>query len=239
MAEETTTDAPVETGAEQTAQPVEAEPAPAVQETTEQPEQEATKAPAEKSEDDELTSWAENKGLTLDSENATKAAKMAWNAEKRMHDSTAKASELEKTLTSSSDEHAEQVAIQTGQDPELLKRVQRVEVRDAVRDFWNTPNEQGAVPDRSLEPKMIELLTQKPHLAGDLESLYAATVVRSGSLDAVKSQASRETLESLAHKQQAAVPTGNATNPSTTPKTKPFKELSISEMEAKLGFHKQ
>lgn len=142
-----------------------------------------------------------------------------------------KASELEKNITTQSDEHAEVVAEQTGQDPELLKRLQRVEVKSAVRDFWDQN------PDaKQYEKQMVEILQEKPHLAGDLESLYASALVKSGGIETVKSQASRETLEKLAHKQQAAVPTGHATNSGTTTKEKPFKDLSIKEMEAKLGF---
>lgn len=231
MEEETITKEAVETGAQ--AEPVVTEQTEAVQETTE-PEQQAP-SPSEPSEDDQLATWAQAKGLELDSDNAKKAAKMAREAEKAMHQKAQRASELEKNLSSASDESAEQVALNTGQDPELLKRLQRVEVKEAVRDFWNTPLDNGITPDKSLESDMIELLKTKPHLAGDLESLYATAVVKSGSLGAVKSQGKKEALESLAHKQQAAVPTGSATNPSM-PKAKPFAELSIKEMEAKLGF---
>lgn len=234
MEEETITTAADDTGASTDAQPVETASPEAVQTTT-APEQQ-TEQPSEPSEDEQLAKFAESKGLTLDSDNATKAAKMAMNAEKLMHQKTARASELEKSIATQSDEQAEAVAEQTGQDPELLKRLQRVEVKEAVRDFWNTPDEGGSTPDRSLEPAMIKLLETKPHLAGDLESLYASAVVKSGGISAVKSQASRETLEKLAHSQQAAVPTGNATTSGTGAKEKPFAELSIKEMEAKLGY---
>jgi hypothetical protein len=54
--------------------------------------------------------------------------------------------------------------------------------------------------------------------------------MKSGGVAAVKSQGKREALESLAHKQQAAVPTGSATT-SGQPKKKEFKDLSIKEME--------
>lgn len=239
MEEETTTNATVnDTGVSPEAQPVDAVQAEAVQqETTDAPEQqteqpsEPTEGASQPSEDDQLASWAEKKGLTLDSDNAKKAAKMAREAEKAMHQKAQRASELEKSLSTTSDEYAEQTALQTGQDPELLKRLQRVEVKEAVRDFWSENPEA-----KQYEPQMIELIQQKPHLAGDLESLYATALVKSGNLAAVKSQGKREALESLAHKQQAAVPTGNATNPGITPKAKPFEELSIAEMEAKLGF---
>lgn len=183
------------------------EPAEAVSEAIAEPEQQTEESTESVSEDTELASWAEKKGLTLDSDNTTKAAKMAREAERAMHQKAQRASELEKNLTTTSDDYAEQVAANTGQDPELLKRLQRVEVKDAVRDFWDN-NPQA----KEYEQAMISELQAKPHLAGDLESLYATAVMKSGSLDAVKSQGKREALESLAQKQQAAVPRGNAVN---------------------------
>lgn len=230
MAEDTTTDATVETGAE-TAQPETTGAAEAVETTeTKQEGAEVQQAQGEPSEDEQLTKFAQSKGLELDSENAKKAARMAMEAEKNMHKATGRASELERNLNNQSDVVAQEIAEQTGQDPELLKRLQRVEVKDAVRDFWEAHPEA-----KKHEQKMIEILQTKPHLAGDLESLYANVLMQSGSIDAAKSEGKRDALVSLAHTQQAAVPTGNATT-STMPKDKPFEELSIAEMEAKLGF---
>lgn len=222
MEEETTTNAPVEAGGQSiqgvqvddqgqaVSQPEETEQAEAVAEpvVSEQTTPEATSEP---SEDDQLKEWAQKKGLTLDSDNATKAAKMAREAEKAMHQKAQKASELEKTIQSASDEHAEAVAEATGQDPELLKRLQRVEVRDSIREFWDAHPEAKA-----LEKEMIAELANKPYLAGDLESLHALALVKNGGLDAVKSQGKTEALKALAQNQQAAVPTGNAVNSNTT-----------------------
>lgn len=234
MEEKTTTEAPVETGAQE-ALPVEAEQATAETPVESEQKQELESgAEALPEKDDQLQKFAQSHGLELDSPSAIKAAKMAMDNQAEYQRNRQKASELEKSLSTKSDEVAEQVAETTGQDPELLKRLQRVEVKEAVRDFWGTTIGE-TLPDKSLEPKMIEILGQKPHLAGDLEALYAEAVLKSGNLNAVKSQGKREALESLAHKQQAAVPTGNATNPGI-PKAKPFGELSIAEMEAKLGF---
>lgn len=200
MDEQSTTTPTEETGAI-TAQPAETE-AVAADTSTNDTEATSQQTPSEPSEDDQLEAWASNKGVTLDSANAISLAKMAREAERAMHGKAKKASELEKSLATSSDAIAEEVAIQTGQDPELLKRLQRVEVRDAVRDFYDTN------PDaRKFEQQMIEEVQRRPHLAGDLEALYAVV-----SRDAVKSQGSREALETLAQKQKAAVPRGNAVN---------------------------
>lgn len=240
MDEKTTTEAPVETGAE-TALPVQTENAPAAEATEtntaeQEQHQEGEQSSSLPTEDEKLQKFAQSHGLELDSPNAIKAAKMAMDNQAEFQRNRQKATELEKTLSTTSDQIAEEVAESTGQDPELLKRLQRVEVKEAVRDFWNTPDEHGSVPDKAYEPAMIKLLQDKPHLAGDLDSLYATAVMKSGALTNAKSQGKREALESLAHKQQAAVPTGNATNSGTTSKDKPFAEKSIAEMEAQLGF---
>jgi hypothetical protein len=230
MDESTTTEATVaEGGSEQTIQGVavndqgqavepqpeateQAEAAEATEQTTTEDQQVETKP----SEDDELSTWAEKKGLELDSDNARKAAKMAREAERAMHQKAQRASELEKSIETRSDEVAEQIALNTGQDPELLKRLQRVEIKEAIRDFWNTPTASGELPDKSLEPAMSKLVMERPYLAGDLESLHAIAMVQSGKINAVKSQGGQEALKSLAQNQQAAVPRGNAVNPSGT-----------------------
>jgi hypothetical protein len=239
MDEQTTTGAPVDTGGNiggvavdsegrAVPQPETTEPAPAAEQPTEQPEpktEEPKEAVSEPSEEEQLTKFAETKGLTLDSDNAKKAAKMAMEAEKRMHSATKQRSELEKTINTASDEYAEDMAEQTGQDPEVLKRLQRMEVKEAVRDFWT----QDGV-DRSYEPKMIEILGQKPHLAGDLDALYALAV-----RDDVKSQGKREALESLAHNQQAAVPTGNATDASQMSSSTQITPQNVDRMVASMS----
>jgi hypothetical protein len=232
MEEQTTTEAPVETGAE--AQPVETEQATAATQTTETEQQTETSEATESalSEDEALAKFAKTKGLELDSDNAKKAAKMAMESEKLMHSATGRATELEKTMSTMSDESAQHVAQATGQDPEVLKRLQRMEVKDSIRDFWETH------PDAKQYEKTMAKIASGSGLSGSadaiLKAAYAMAVA--DNQGAVKSQGKREALESLAHKQQAAVPTGSATNAGTLPKEKPFEDLSIKEMEAKLGF---
>lgn len=230
MEEKTTTEAPVETGAE--AQPETTEQAPAVEQTTEPEQQPKEQTKDEPSDDDQLSEFAKNKGLELDSENAKKAAKMAMEAERNMHKATGRAGELEKSMSTMSDDSAQQVAEATGQDPEVLKRLQRMEVKESIRDFWDAnPNA------RKYEKEMATIATGSGLMGSPdaiLKAAYAMAVANDQG--AVKSQGKREALESLAHKQQAAVPTGSATNSGVTPKEKPFEELSINEMESKLGF---
>lgn len=238
MDEDTTTGAEVqETGADE-ALPVQSETTDTadVQDTTDSGEtQEETEAEEHSASepDAKLKKYAVSQGIDLDSPNAIKAAQIAMKAQSEATKRYQKSSELEKAATTISDEDATASATATGQNPELLKRLQRVEVRESVREFW----QQDGI-DKAYEPAMIELLKTKPYLAGDLESLYATAVMKSGGVAAVKSQGKREALESLARKQQAAVPAGNATT-TAKPKAKAFKDLSIAEMEKQLGFAKR
>jgi len=191
---------------------------------------EETQTIAEPSDDEQLAKFAATKGLELDSENAKKAAKMAMEAERNMHKATGRATELEKTMTGMSDASAVQVAEQTGQDPEVLKRLQSMEVKQSINDFWIDH------PEAKQYEKEMAKIALESGIYGTPEAILKASyaMALSSNQEAVKSQAKRETLESLAQKQQAAVPTGHATT-SGIPAEKPFAELSIAEMEAKLG----
>jgi hypothetical protein len=224
MEETTTTNEPVATGEVQSidgvniddqgmaiSQPEEQEESSAAEATT-APEEKATTATSEPSEDEQLTKFAETKGLVLDSDNAKKAAKMAMNAEKLMHDKSKRASELERTMSSMGDDSAERQAEVTGENPEVLKRLQRMEIKQSITDFWdNNPDA------RQYESEMAKIAVDAG-LYGSPEAILKASYAMAAmnNSGAVKSQGKREALESLAHKQQAAVPTGNAVNSSMT-----------------------
>lgn len=234
MEEETTTpEVTPETGAE------EALPVAADQPEAESPAVDEPSAASEGGEekpvpevDDKLQSFAKGQGIDDISElsdREMKLLKVARDNQAEYQRNRQKASELEKAATVASDSYAETEAAKTGQDPEVLRRLQSMEIKGVVREFYDNNPEA-----RQYDALMGEIATERPYLAGDLEALYATAVVKSGGVAAVKSQGKREALESLAHKQQAAVPTGNATT-SGTPKAKPFAELSIAEMEKRLG----
>lgn len=212
MEEQTITESVAQDTGADAALPVQNDNETAVSQSTDKPS-ESTQGESEDSLpsiDEKLQSFAKGQGIedvSQLSEREQKLLKIAYDNNAEYQRTRQKASELEKSLTDTSDEYAEQIAYSTGQDPELLKRVQRVEVKEAVRDFFN------AHPDaRELEQDMIAELVKRPHLAGDLEALYA--VVKASNLDAVKSQGKKEALQSLAHKQTAAVPRGNAVSSS-------------------------
>lgn len=234
MDENTTTDpaVPVETGAE--ALPVEqvetnaaADTAPAEPSETPQDGQDA--APAV---DAELQKYAESNGIALDSPGAIKAAEIARKAQSEATRNYQKASELEKAAS---------ITDQDLPADATPQQVDNARYRNVEIQLWKIQNQDKL----ALEPQMVEILAdptkkamvQQGYLS--LDDIY--TMAKGASPDnsaAVKSEGKREALQSLAHKQQAAVPTGHATNPGVTPKEKPFAELSIPEMEAKLGYHR-
>lgn len=218
MDETTTTGAPVADGGQSVQgvaiddqgmaipQPENTDPAPAGEQTTE-PTQPNTVSEEPPTGDNSDSDWLKNKGIDPSSPDAVeKLAKMAQNAEKAMHEKAKKASELEKSVGAVADQQITQYEQDNGtQLSETDRAVQKLVVKDSVRTFFdNNPDA------RPYEQAMIAELQNAPHLAGDLESLYARAVVSSG--DSVKSQVRQETLETLAQKQTAAVPRGNAVN---------------------------
>lgn len=158
---------------------------------------------------DDTSKWLQAKGIDpSDPEAINKLAKSAREAERAMHQKAQRAKELERSMTELSDESAEQIAMSTGQDPELLKRLQRFEVKSTINDFFvDNPDA------KQYEQDMIQEMTNSGLYGSPdamLKAAYAMAVAKNP--DKVKSQARKETLESLAQKQQASVPTGNATN---------------------------
>lgn len=237
MEEKTTTEVTQEeTGAATAALPVKSEETTAEEtvETKSESETGAAALPAKDEETQKLASFAKGQGI----ENVSDLTPREMSLLKSAYDNKAeyernrqKATELEKTMSTMSDETAQQVADATGQDPEVLKRLQRMEVKDAIRDFWDSN------PDaRKYQAEMSKIATESGLYGAPeaiLKAAYAIAVANNQGV--VKSQGKKEALESLAHKQQAAVPMGSATT-SSLPKGKAFADLSIQEMEAKLGF---
>ena len=240
--DDTTTEVSSSQGVEST-QPNEGnwKPEAVIRTTEEQPQQEATEPTETSTEaepvqteeatpdaEDDNSKWLSSKGIDpSDPDAINKLAKSAREAERAMHAKAAKARELERSMTEMSDESAEQEALNTGQDPELLKRVQRFEVKSTINDFFvDNPDA------KQYEQEMISEMTTSG-LYGTPEAMLRAAYAMAVSKnpDKFRSQAKRETLESLAQKQQASVPTGNATNAGTS-STK-ITNQNVDEMVAK------
>lgn len=150
---------------------------------------------------DDVQEWAAKKGLPLN--DPVKLAQMYRDAEKKMHEATEKARELE-TVT------AQVSSIDYTGDPNidnLTETVNALLVQNSVRDFFNSNPEA-----REYESKMAEIVMARPHLKGDLDALYALAK-NDPSRDAeIKQQGGYEALQNLAQKQQQIPPGANATN---------------------------
>lgn len=187
--------------------------------------------------DEQLQKFAQSQGIELDSPNAIKAAQALQKARSEATRNYQKASELEKATNITQ----EQLPADASQPQYDAARIRNMELKMEVQS-WKMNN-----PDKvALEKEMVgiladpnkKLLVQEGYLS--LDDVYKlAKAEAPDNSAAVRSEGKREALQSLAHKQQAAVPTGHATNQGTSPKQKEFKDLSIAEMEARLGFAKR
>lgn len=230
MAEETTTEASVESGGsvingvpvddQGQAIPVpeeNEEQAAAVQDTVTETAEDKSDEGAEAlpEHDKKLASFAKGQGIedvsTLTPRELS-LLKSAYDSKVEFTQKRQAESEIEKTMTGMSDASAQQQAEATGENPEVLKRLQRMEVRDSVRDFFDKNPEA-----RQYEQSMAKIAVESG-LYGTPEAILKASyaIALSGNMDAVKSQGGREALGKLAHKQNAAVPTGNAVNGAIT-----------------------
>ena len=221
--EETTTDAVSQQGADVSAQPTVSEtPAEAVNTTTETTTQDSTNEPQQPTTElhdnskdgnvDDNSKWLAAKGIDpSDPDAINKLAKSAREAERAMHQKAQRASELEKSMTDMSDQSIEAYT-PAGQDPDLLKRVQRFEVKESIRDFFD------ANPDaKQYEQDMIDEMSNSGLMGSPDAMLKAAyAIAKSKNTKSDSSSVQRQTLENLAQKQQAAVPVGNATTATTS-----------------------
>lgn len=239
--EPTTVPDVVDTGADQ-ALPVQPnEPQPADDQPVAEPSEPSQDAePSEASApqvDDKLTKFAKSQGIDLDSPSAIKAAQIAMKAQSEATRNYHKSAELEKVTNIA----PEQVPADATPQQQENVRIRNLELKYEIQG-WKMQNQDKL----ALESDMVNILNDpnKKLLVQEglltLDDIYSLAKASSPDNSAeVKSQGKREALQSLAHKQQAAVPAGHATNPSTTPKEKPFNELSLEEMRAKLGVHRR
>lgn len=177
----------------------------------EQPQTETTNTEVSEPSSDDTLEWLKNKGIDPESpEGLQKLANSYRNLEKSFHEKSKKAAELEKSVVGGFNEAVDTEVSQgtyDADDPRIA--VRRLEIKQQVRDFFDDNPEA-----KDYEAAMAKIVKQKPHLSGDLDALYAlAKVSDSGREEKLKSDASRETLETLASKQRASAPTGSAVNP--------------------------
>ncbi|HRF70982.1 MAG TPA: hypothetical protein PKV66_06100 [Candidatus Pelethenecus sp.] len=178
--------------------------------------------------DDELTKWAQAKGLEqLSSDSEIKLAKMARESEKAMHSAKGEAKSVLQEEAMKTNEMA---------DP-LAEKIASLEAKVAISDFYN------ANPDaRAYDEKMGEALANDPALleyvrsTGNISAVYGIVKSADTAKDAesFKKEGGREALTQLASKQQAAAVKGSAVNsaPSSSEKITP---QNVDELIGKNG----
>lgn len=223
----TTTDdpiMPIEDGAEP-AQPTSEDQSTAANEpqpTTTPTDAPDAEPPAEStdSQDDNLE-WLQKKGIDPTSPEAiSKVAEMYRNAEKAMHESTSKASELEKTLSGGLQEQIDQAKTDGNLDvvQELAAEIQNLKLQQNVNSFFNSQPEA-----KELEAKMTEIVNERPEIGnlvksgylslGDLYNLAKAS--DPSREQQLKADGGREALQKVADKQQGRSVPGVATTSAT------------------------
>lgn len=163
-------------------------------------------SPTEPSEGDDLSKWAESKGINLeDPESVQKLAKSYREAEKKLHETTQTKSELEKQLVPS--DSVPQYTPDGNLD--VYSEVQNVKTQLNLQNFYMENPEA-----RGYDEKMAQIAIEKPELglyaknSGDFSVLLA--MAKQGD---ERREGGREALERLADKQRAAVASPAATVP--------------------------
>jgi len=234
MAEDTITPAAQDDGVVTTTEPTSAETTTEAVTTTAEPSTTTTET-SEPSNDDD-NSWLQNKGIDLSTpEGQAKAIKSWREAEKAMHQSTAKASELEKTLTTQPDPPLD--ANGNAADPmtQLAMKVQAMETAQAVNNFFISN------PDaKALEGAMTKIVTDNPTIGElvkngylNIGQLYAMAKGSDASLeDRLKKDGGHEALEEVAKRQRGSAVQGKATSSDLGSGEKPdlFREALLGKV---------
>lgn len=178
---------------------------------------------------DDTAAWLKNKGIDpSDPDAIKKAAELARNTEREFHKSRQEASAKLKDVA------VDTVATGNPADDTLY----RLQIRDSVRDFKDSLRDEGLsrAEIEQIDTKMAEVLVAKPYLAGDLDTAYALVKVeQSKDVIAAAEARGREAAKAeIARTSTATTLHGNASSAVKTDKS--FSDLSIQEMEAKLGF---
>jgi DNA polymerase sigma len=164
---------------------------------------------------DDNLDWLQKKGIDPQSPEAlSKIAEMYRNAERKMHESTAKASNLESTITDAA-QNAD--IVQEEPTTELAQRLQALELKDKVNTFFS---QDGIDPE--MRPRMAEYAQKNPNVAYLVENGYMTVqdlynMTRGGDdglLTKAKQDGGREALQKVADKQQAKAISGHAVSSS-------------------------
>lgn len=214
--DESTTDAEVQEQAAIQSQPegqnAEAEQTPTSEPTTTNDEQQEATEPEQSDnsqESDDPSAYWQKKGIDISTpEGLAKATQSYREAEKRMHQTTQRSSELEKQLGGveydqvSNDPIAQQ-ALETAASVRLELQVERWKQSNNV-----TPEQDIAIGEYLQENQQKAYMLKNGYIT--LDDVAAMSGAFKQDTSAIKQQGSRETLEKLANKQSATSIPGNA-----------------------------
>lgn len=151
------------------------------------------------SEENELFTWAEKKGLKTDDPVAL--LKMVRESEKKMHETSQEARQLRETFNTLGEE-------QGLDDTSLLVN------RLTVTDFYlNNPEA------RQYDEKMAEIVVERPYLANDLDTVYKLARFESAETERLAQiqKAQKDTLAQVAKAEVAAPPEASASTREVLP----------------------
>lgn len=232
MDESTTTDSTVDTGVTDDTTSTDSTTDSAVSTDESTTTTEDTQAGADDGDDN--LAWLQKKGIDpSDPEAMAKVAKMYREAEKTMHQSTAKASELQQALA----QPQEATGTEGDDNPvvALAQEVQGLKLTQNVNNFWATN------PDaKQYEGAMAKIVTDNPTVGAlvkagylSVENLYQMAKGSDGSREAaLRKEGGREALERVADKQQGRAVQGHATSSDlgSSQKKDPFREALLGNL---------
>ncbi|MBM4644771.1 hypothetical protein GS464_29600 [Rhodococcus hoagii] len=214
-------------------QPAEAETTPTSEPTPTQPQTDApmdepvsTDNPTEGEEFNSVEFWSK-KGIDITTpEGQAKAAKSYSEAEKRMHQSTQRSSELEKQVKAAPSE-------QYSSDPTAQKAMEMATAAQQALEItnWKQANQITPEQDEKMGQYLVEnqdkaYLLRNGYLS--LDDIRAMSGVDTVDSTAIKQQGGKEALEQLANKQRTTAPRGAAVQ-TTQPKSDPIMDALLSD----------
>lgn len=144
--------------------------------------------------DEDTLSWATKKGLKI-TEDTKPLLKMVRESEQRMHQATVKAEALNKAVTSHS------------QDQGLDETSSMINDLKVMQFYLHNPEA------KELDQTMAEIVTAKPYLADDLETVFELAKARTQTTKNVSERQAgkKEALAQVAKAEKAAPPQASAT----------------------------
>lgn len=189
--------------------------------------------------DEKLANFAKANGIedvSELSERELKILKVARDNQVEKRQELANEAALEKATKIESQDLPVTATPEQQENVRLRNLEMRLEASAWIRNNPEKARYEGAMGKILVDDPNKRLMLADGYL--NYDDLYAMAKGSTDDSATVKSQGAQDALRSLAAKQQAAAPAGNATAP-TTPKKKRPEDMSIKEMEQTYGFARQ